>query len=351
MKLPMRKKISVSYAASYLSGKEIDKEKEQEVLEKIWQKLLEIRIKKPKAYDTYVKRENLIEEVLEKNSLCKIFCLIVNGINYNDAIAKEYYKNKDKKFHNPKVTAIYLKQLREAGFIKRGEKQGRKQIYEIDWRGIFDILLFRNILNPHINEPFSISHYFYSIISSGESTYYSEKIEGWLFGTMFGLTNDKKYSEKQIEKILNDICFKFFKLYIEEYISLKLITTYTEIKDHYRYWELDYSRDKKGNLLENIELIDFNILKILEDFDTEFTKKFPDAFKVEFYKIIKNMNNKNIPDYLQIILRNYKAYYECHNFSMKMDYNESEIPNPKYKLKNSFIKEFEKSSFKFDEVK
>jgi len=41
-------------------------------------------IKEPKKFRSYKNRIDAVENALFKNSLCKVFCLIADGVNYND---------------------------------------------------------------------------------------------------------------------------------------------------------------------------------------------------------------------------------------------------------------------------
>lgn len=96
------------------------------------------------------KRANYIRAAIEKPAIARVFFLILDGKNYTKEIAQAYYssgKNKKMKSSqagNPKVIAIYLSTLKEAGLIKKKEKEGKIQRYEIDWNGLFDVISLGN---------------------------------------------------------------------------------------------------------------------------------------------------------------------------------------------------------------
>jgi len=334
-------KTKIRFSELFDLGKDVDEETELKIAEALFEKLEERIIGEPKSYQRYREREKNIQNVLLKNSVCKIFCLIANGTNYNDAIAKEYYKGKEQKFYNPKVTAIFLKELRDAGIIKRADREGRKQIYEVDWQGLFDIILYKDSMVHPAQEAFRMSHFFYHPWIRDDENGKNKKIE---FMAPLGI----ELTENQIEKIKEKICLNLFKPYVEEYIRLKLISQYIDIEKPFPYRELVYSIDNKGNQIQNIELIDINILDILKDFDKEFIDSFPDTFEQEIRKIITLAEKKKIPDYINFILQSYSHYYKGDIFSKKREYLETEIPNPKNKLLRSFSNEFKKNGINFD---
>jgi len=330
--------------------KKIDEDKAIKAFDKIFEMFEKNAIHEPVAYQRYKLREKYVEKALIKKSVCKVFFLIANGTNYNEAIAEEYY-GKKAKFHDPKVTSIYLKELRNAGIIKRGERDGRKQIYEVDWQGLFDILLFRDIFSHPAKKTFGMTHFFYQHIPSGSSTDANDKIDYWTPSICFirlKLIEKEIFNEKQIEKIIEKICFKFFKPYVEEYVSSKLSKKYTRINEPFPYLELTYPRDDKGNLIKDIELVDCDILEILNDFDVEFTEKFPTVFENNFKEILTHQGTKDIPDFLKYIILSYDT---GNKYAEKMEYKKSGIPNPKNKLKNAFMEEFQKVGIDFDNGK
>jgi len=105
----------------------------------------------PKSFLDYKSREKYVKDALFSKSLCRTLLLIINSDKHNrnnKYLAEKYYdtnksKNMPKKpLPNPKVMSIYLRKLREGHIIKRIEKEGKKQIYDVDWKGIFDILRF-----------------------------------------------------------------------------------------------------------------------------------------------------------------------------------------------------------------
>src|SRR3989344_5766448 len=95
------------------------------------------------------KKSKYIKEATVKPSIARVFFLILDGIDYTKAIAESYYSSgtnkKMKSLPNPKVIAIYLSTLKKAGLIKKKEKEGKIQKYEVDWNGLFDLVSFWNL--------------------------------------------------------------------------------------------------------------------------------------------------------------------------------------------------------------
>ncbi len=94
------------------------------------------------------KKAKHIREATEKPSVARVFFLILDKIDYTKAIAEAYYcsgnNKKMKSLPNPKVIAIYLSTLKQARLIKKKEKEGKIQRYEIDWNGFFDLISLGN---------------------------------------------------------------------------------------------------------------------------------------------------------------------------------------------------------------
>lgn len=329
---------------------DIDIEKHMKKLKKYFNFLEKNQIDEPKSYKRYIKREKHVEESLSKNSLCKIFCLIVKGINYNDKIARYYYENKEGKFHNPKVTAIYLRKLRDAGIIKRNKMDGRKQLYEIDWIGLFDILRFRNISEiksspnrPPKNSKFSQALYNFLI------KYDKDVI--WLprYNTIFSPNLEKsdedyqfkapvkKISEKRIEEILKKFCFKILKPYVEEYVDLKFREIRIDIDEPEPYTQIKFLSNDEEEI--GVDNIDFTIDTILESFDDELMDEFPKNFKEEL-KLHEFDERGILSDFNSFIFRILWSSDSIH--SHKFQYKKSSNPNPKYVLLKSINNEFKK---------
>lgn len=314
------------------------------------------KIDEPKAFKKYTKREKYVEEALSKNSLCKIFCLIVKGINYNDKIARVYYENKEGKFHNPKVTAIYLRKLRDAGIIKRGEMDGRKQLYEIDWLGLFDVLRFRNIsvfvafpYKAPSTSKFSKALYDFAELKDKKIIWLprynkilSSKLDKSDNGSQFKKPV-KKISEKGIEEFLKKFCFKIFKPYVEEYVELKFKEIRIVIDELEEYEEIKILSNDEEEI--GVDNIDFTIDNILDSFDNELMVVFPRNFKEEL-KLHEHDERGILSDFNSFILRILWDYYLP--YSNKSEYKKSS-PNPKYVLLKAINNEFKKDRINIDE--
>lgn len=326
-----------------------------EFFDKYFEYLEENAIKEPESYTHYKNKISSIENAISKKSLCKIFCLIIKGINYNDMISRVYYSNNKDEIHNPKVTAIYLKELRDAGIIRRGDKDGRRQLYEIDWLGLFDILRFRNINKISYNEPnenFRISHALYGFLGSKSSEL------TWLpnYNNVNKPERDKtikdfkfkapqdKISEEKIEDFLKEFCFNIFKPYVEEYVNLNLRKFLINIDDPEPHTEVKYlSQDENGIYVDNI---DFTIYDVLESFDKEFMEEFPKNFKddINLHELAKR---GLLSDFNSILLTILWHSDSIHVF--KHQYRRKSIPNPKYVLLKSIKNEFIKDQIIIDE--
>jgi hypothetical protein len=287
-------------------------------------------INEPKAYQEYIKIEDAVEKVIHKKSLCKILSLIISGINYNDSIAKSYYEQySEKKFSNPKVTSIFLKELRDTNIIKRGEIQGRKQIYEVDWMGLFNIIRFRNIGNWDQNDCFKLSPWFYEPTEIQYEP--KKKILKW----------SSPASEEAIERVCKDFCQKFFRPFIDKYVEWRLTIN---IKNGRTY--ITKTDDPWGEKVKVLSNIDFDILHLLTQFDNEMENYFPSTFEQEFRSLIKNSKISEAPEIIQFILSKYKDVF--YNENLKEQYYESE--NPGNALLSSFNTELKTIGVQMEEM-
>jgi len=253
----------------------------------------------PNEINEYNKIEKEVEKVINSPVLCRILFLIIDGINYNDALAKAYVntnKNENKTIlSNPKVMAIHLANLRQANVINRKEKEGRKQIYEVNWNGILNIIKFRNITKTE-KKIFGLSELFYQRYGSRYSI--KKKIKELSVG--------RKYNEGGIKKLTEEISLNLLKPFFEEYVwytkNLMPFTTYFSEKKG-----TPWQREFTSVATKNFDNIDFNLLYLLEKFDKILIEVIPKLYSDLIKKSIKN---KRLKQYFLYSLVNYYLSYE-----------------------------------------
>lgn len=285
----------------------------------------ENKINEPRAYREYAKKKERIENTLTKKSLCKTLCLIIDEVNYNDYIAQEYYKqHPEKKFSNPKVTTQFLRELRDANIIIRSEMDGRKQIYKVNWKGLFDIIRFRNIEDWDSHNFFNLSQWFYYPHSI---TFHPKlKIE-WAC----------RFSEKEMEKITESFIEKFFKPYVKKFVSYRLSYNF---EDGMSYKTKDFD-DPYSEKIKEVANINFDILYLLDQFDYQITVLFPRVFQKELYSIINNPKLENASKLIKFLFACYKDYYNLEDYKLEYSFPE----NPESEILDSFNSQIKKIGF------
>jgi len=246
-----------------------------------------IKLKIPEELQNYLKIGKSVEKAINSTVLCRILFLLIDGKNYNKELAKAYYETSNKP-PNPKVLAIYLRTLRDAKLIKRTIKTGKKQIYEVNWKGILDILKFRNITIKN-KKKFSLSYSLYEhYISSNNDIKIERKNKPVVSDGVYGLYRGK-YTKEEIEIISNDLAERFLKPYIEYYVEIEKETggklRFEPTKGEWELLILDKSK--------HFEHIDFNLLSLLEKFDKTLFEIIP---LMNPSKIKKSLKLKNLAD-------------------------------------------------------
>jgi len=300
----------------------------------------EIKLTKtPKAIESYLKREKYVEDAIHSNALNRVLFLLIDSKpneRYNDALAKRYYDTSDStKLANPKVIAIYLRKLRDAQIIKRVEKQGKFQLYDVDWNGLFDIIRFRKFLTLNPNKADHTMAYrkgmFYSFIIHG---YKDEKCE---FKTVLEACFSS-YPEPETERLSNELVEKYFKPYFERTMQ------------YYKKYRSELPVDENGEPFipedtfeppKNFETIDFDIYHVLNKFDRTFFSDFPTVFQPDIEQLFKNNKINQASNLTKFLLRNYGRVYQK-RFDRGEYYSSSQ---PEYVLLESFNREIKKLDF------
>jgi hypothetical protein len=261
-------------------------------------------------------KSNHIREATEKASIARVFFLILDGVDYTKSIAEAYYssgsnKKMNKKLPNSKVIAIYLSTLKEAGLIKKKEKDGRIQRYEIDWLGLFDLISLGNagefseayhysfetlIDFPKINQT---NQYF---IDNFVKPYFEKRKEELKLA--YGYLNKDKdckyyYSLKEAnmlqEKHGKDFCFiplNFDNVDFNLDNEIKIISSVIVAPYYYNY-ELvaRFLKNKKNK--ENPIYPIFNFIRWFNERNSEYTSNEVESKKFLSEKIISILNGEN----------------------------------------------------------
>lgn len=291
----------------------------------------------PKAYQDYLKREKDIEIALQRNALSRMLFIIIDSQpneRYNDALAKKYYSvSNSKKLPNPKVTAIHLRQLRDAHFIKRVEKQGKYQFYDIDWNGLFDVLRFYNFSEFSLRKKsFNVRRLFYSCLMSKtlqKDGSYKTSIADF----------SAPYTEEKTEQASEEIVNNYFKPYLER--AVKIYKTYAPVEEDDDgfpvYWE-----DK---IPKNFDTIDFPIIHVLTKFDAIFFDSFPNTFSEEIGAVLNLKKSKKLSlsgtlilNYFRNFLNETKDYFQYCDSSL-----------PEFVLLEAFNKEIKNLDYQIEQ--
>jgi len=157
------------------------------------------------------KRSKYIQRIYNKPSITRIFFLILDGKDYGQELSKRYYDSKNRNVRmkansNPKVISIYLRKLLDAGLIKKGKKEGHIQRYEIDWNGVFDVIVFGNTTK----------------ISEGWTNIVSDCLN---YNKVVKPKDKKRFVEEEIYKFFIDNIVKPYFVSKKDYLNLPKVET------------------------------------------------------------------------------------------------------------------------------
>lgn len=180
--------------------------------------------------------------------------LILDGVDTNVGIAKALDQQQ-------KVTSMHLRRLREAGIIKRVEREGREQPYQVDWDGILKILKYHK----------------HKVLAGKTKSVF----------VRFGVSNLYEPYCRPNEKLEN-LQKAFDKILVDAFLKEFFYKAKEELKKPYYSW--DFSEEKRKILEKkpnNFNLVDFDIEYLLKVFDRGLMDYSPTVFMEE----LKKLNN------------------------------------------------------------